>query len=229
MVLDLALTLALAQRCAPSVAPETLLSVVAVESRFEPLTIGVNGRPHRALHPASREDAVRTATTLLQAGANLDLGLAQINTTTLRRLGISVADAFDPCRNLAAEAQVLSSDYLAGAPTGAPEQAALRTAFSLYNTGDRQRGFTNGYVAKVSTAAREIVPAIQVATAAPATTPEETGAVELQPSRDHKPPSPATLDVFARSDPVLVWSTPPTAPPASAAPASTTPSEGDPQ
>lgn len=42
MILDVASLLALAGSCAPSVAPETLISIVHTESRFNTLAIGVN-------------------------------------------------------------------------------------------------------------------------------------------------------------------------------------------
>lgn len=64
-----------------------------------------------------------------------------------------MADAFDPCRSLAAGATVLQRNYLAVRALAADDQSALRTALSLYNTGDRQRGFRTGYVARVERAA----------------------------------------------------------------------------
>ena len=41
-MLDLITVLTLAQACAPGVAPETMAAVAFVESRFDPLAIGVN-------------------------------------------------------------------------------------------------------------------------------------------------------------------------------------------
>lgn len=76
MALTLAVALALAAQCAPAVAPETLLSVVQVESRFEPLSIAVNVAPRIAVEPTSVDDAVAKASALIKAGRNIDLGLA---------------------------------------------------------------------------------------------------------------------------------------------------------
>lgn len=45
MQLTITATLALATQCAPAIAPSTMLSIVSVESRFDPLAIGVNGLP----------------------------------------------------------------------------------------------------------------------------------------------------------------------------------------
>jgi type IV secretion system protein VirB1 len=199
MSLTLASMLLLAQNCAPAVAPETLISVAHVESRFDPLTIGVNGRAPRALHPASRQAAIDQASRLIAAGANVDLGLAQINSKNLGWLGLSIADAFDPCRNLAAAAKVLVANYAGVAQTAAGEQAALKAAISMYNTGDRSRGFRNGYVQKVSRAASYIVPALEPdAENEPAATidagaPAAAEAVMLTAAE----PSPPSWDVFA--------------------------------
>lgn len=174
MPLTTALVTVLASHCAPEAAPQTLLAIAHVESGLDPLAIGVNGKtPHR-LHPTSTDDAIDQAQRLLASGANIDLGLGQINVRNLKPFGLSLADAFDPCRNLAAAARVLQADYdLAGHASGS-EQQALRTSLSLYNTGDPERGFRNGYVAKVLAAARQVGPALPPAptSSAPSPTPK---------------------------------------------------------
>lgn len=160
MAISLAAALVLAAQCAPSVAPETLLSVVQVESRFEPLAIGVNGAPRVVVAPTSVDDAVAKAGALITAGRNIDLGLAQINSKNLSWLGLSLADVFEPCTNLRAAARILQDGYARSDAVRVGEQAALKTALSYYNTGHPARGFSNGYVGKVATAAERIVPAI---------------------------------------------------------------------
>jgi len=166
MAITFAAALALAAQCAPAVAPETLLSVVQVESRFEPLAIGVNGAPRVLVEPASVDDAVAKAAAFIKAGRSIDLGLAQINSRNLSWLGLSLAEAFEPCTNLRAAARILQEGYGRADAARVGEQAALRTALSYYNTGRPDRGFSNGYVAKVATAADRIVPAIAEATVA---------------------------------------------------------------
>lgn len=186
MLLTLPEMLALAAQCAPAVAPETLLSVVRVESGFDPLAIGVNGKPRMIVKAATRTEAVSKASALIVAGRSVDLGLAQINSRNLAWLDLTVEDAFDPCRNLAAAARVLRSGYDADRASVLGEQQALRVALSRYNTGDAVRGFDNGYVAKVVSAAARIVPAIQSTSGTP------TEAAE-------PPPRPA-WDVFGQAD-----------------------------
>ncbi len=202
MVLELAAVLALAQRCAPSVAPETMLSIVQVESHNNPLAINVNGAADPA--PArTAEEAIRTAEALIRQGRSVDLGLGQINSKNLGWLDMTVADAFDPCRNLAGAAKVLEAGYLSAARL-APQQQALRMAFSAYNTGDHRRGFANGYVAKVEAAASHVVPALGGAnTPLPAPTPAQL-AQEIAAENLSRQPSPAEQepppwDVFGRS------------------------------
>lgn len=210
MVLELAAVLALAQRCAPSVAPETMLTIVQVESHYNPLAINVNGAADPA--PArTTQEAIRTAEALIGQGRSVDLGLGQINSKNLGWLGMSVADAFDPCRNLAGAAKVLQAAYLSAARL-APQQQALRMAFSAYNTGDHRRGFANGYVAKVEAAASRVVPALGgVDPAPPSPTPAQLAqAIAAEnlsgpaPLAEHEPPP---WDVFARTkaSPVLVF------------------------
>ena len=163
MVLPLAAALALAHQCAPAVAPQTLLAVVQVESRFDELAIGINGPAPGRLAPKSVREAVASARTLISSGRNVDLGLGQINSRNLSRLGLAVEDAFDPCANLGAASRVLSDAYVQGGAGRAGPQVALRRALSIYNTGTPERGLTNGYVQKVAGAAAALVPPLQAA------------------------------------------------------------------
>jgi type IV secretion system protein VirB1 len=154
MILAAATVLALAARCAPAAAPETLLAIARAESGLNPLAIGVVRGAGATPQPLTREAAIAAAQALAAQGASFDLGLTQINSANLTALGLSFADAFDPCRSLAAAAQVLSADYRRAKGAAADDQAALRIALSLYNTGDPNRGFRNGYVARVEAGAR---------------------------------------------------------------------------
>src|SRR5690606_27037110 len=111
MILPLLEVQTLAAQCAPQVAAETLLAVAKVESGFNPLAIGVNGKPQVRVRAADRRDAIAQASALISAGRSVDLGLAQINSRNLAWLGLTVEDAFDPCRNIAASARLLQDGY----------------------------------------------------------------------------------------------------------------------
>lgn len=189
-MLDLFAVLSLAQACAPSVAPETLAAIAHVESRFDPLAIGVNAGPRPGRWARSADDAASLARALLARGANLDLGLAQINSDNLAWLNLSVEDAFDPCRNLAAAATVLRAGYRPRGADARAHQAALRVALSRYNTGHPQRGFRNGYVARVEAAA------VRLSLSAPGA---PVSAPSQRPIRLVAETPPPAWDVFARA------------------------------
>lgn len=194
MTLSMALFLQLAAACGPGVHVGTLAAVAHAESGLDPLAIGdaSAGRSHR---PSSSAAAVAQATELLRRGHSLDLGLMQLNSTTLAQLGLSVADAFEPCRNIAAGARVLAGGF--DLQDGEDGQQALVRALSRYNTGSPSRGVANGYVARVQAAATAVVPAIRLEGTAnsdlerPAPSPPAAAAV-LEPE-------PPAWDVYARA------------------------------
>jgi type IV secretion system protein VirB1 len=140
---------ALAAECAPTVAPETMAAIVRVESRFQPYAININGGARLERQPASLPEAVATAEWLIAHGYNIDVGLGQVNSTNLPKLGLAVKDAFDPCRNLIAASKILTDNYITAKQRTSDNQAALHAALSAYNTGSFTRGFGNGYVSAV--------------------------------------------------------------------------------
>jgi type IV secretion system protein VirB1 len=186
--LSVAALLALSSRCAPQVAPSTLSAIVMAESAGNPFAIGVNKGGRIEAQPRDREEAVAAALQLLQQGANIDLGLGQINSTNLSALGLTVDDAFEPCRNIAAAASILSQSYLRATARGV--NAPLAAALSAYNTGSMTGGVANGYVAKVYRAAAKLVPG---------SGSEQAQRLPANPSVDEgqDDPRPAFWDVFA--------------------------------
>lgn len=189
MILTLALFSQLAAQCAGSVHVDTLAAIARTESGFHTDAIFDN-KTRRAYFPASRNDAVALANNLvLGQKHSVDMGLMQINSNNLTRFGMTLADAFDPCRNLAAAAQVLVAAY-APVPSTADVQPALRQALSRYNTGSPTRGFRNGYVAKVQVSADLVVPAIRVS--------DPHSSVQHDTARVVPPPPPG-WDVYAQA------------------------------
>lgn len=140
--------LTLADQCASFVPPHTLEAIVKTESNFDPLKIGVNGGAKLQRQPVNIDEAVVTAQWLLQNGYNIDLGLGQVNSSNLNRVGLSVTDAFDPCKNLKAAGTIFNHSFQA-AMQQYPEAQALQVALSAYNTGNFVQGFRNGYVSRV--------------------------------------------------------------------------------
>lgn len=184
--------LVLAAACAPTVPVQTLAPLIQVESAFNPLAINVNGEPRVQAKANARPEAVAVARRLIAQGRSVDLGLGQINSRNLAWLGLTVEDAFDPCRNLAAAARVLQDGYGRAARLDGDPQTALRTAFSFYNTGHPQRGYDNGYVTKVIRAAGH-------AALRPAPVDPEVDVAPLASSSIPAAPPP-TWDVFGRDD-----------------------------
>jgi len=86
----------------------------------------------------------------------VDLGLMQVSTAEAKRRGISPESLLEPCTNLRVGWQILEEDYSIEKRTHGPGQEALRHAISRYNTGDPQRGITNGYLARVFAAVRRL-------------------------------------------------------------------------
>lgn len=197
MTLSLALFAQLAAACGPWVHVDTLAAVAQAESGLDPLAIGdaTAGRSHS---PRSAAAAVAQATALVRRGHSVDLSLMQLNSATLARLGLGVADAFDPCRNIAAGAQVLAGGF---APRGGEDgQQALVRALSRYNTGSPERGVANGYVAHVQAAAATVVPAIRLEGRLEGTPPPDPDRPALPPpAATMIEPEPPAWDVYARA------------------------------
>lgn len=133
--------------CAPNVAPDTLEQIAHVESRGNPLAIHVNdagGVEYPT--PKTLEEAAAIAARLIAEGHSVDMGLMQINSNNLDWLGMTPAEVYDPCLNVAAGGRVLTEAYQRAAVEFGPGQRALQAALSAYNTGSFTAGFENGYV-----------------------------------------------------------------------------------
>jgi type IV secretion system protein VirB1 len=175
--------------------PVTLEAVIEVESRGDALALHVNGQATQPHRPADAREAAALARNYIAQGYSVDLGLTQVNSRNLPALGYTVEEVLnDPCTNIRAGAAVLTADYAAAVRVHGEGQAALQAALSAYNTGDFNRGFANGYVARYY--ATDGVPALtkNVHFAWPATVSQE--AKQL-------PPNPYTAEtvVYAQHAP----------------------------
>ncbi len=141
----------IALTCAPQVNAQTLSAIVKTESNYNELAININGKEKLARQPENEAEAVSTARWLIQNGYSVDMGLSQINSKNLPGLGMTVDEVFDPCKNLAAAAQILQSNYVIARQTNDDKTATLQS-LSAYNTGSFKKGFENGYVQKVISA-----------------------------------------------------------------------------
>lgn len=160
--------LALAQQCAPSVAPSTMATLIASESSGNPNAIGVVGM-ELVSQPKSREEAISVAKSLLAKGANISVGLGQLNKNNFPGLGLTLEKAFEPCANLAGSAQILGTCYARYAEQMGEGQKALAAAFSCYYSNNGTRGYQKegpnqpSYVMKIAMNSEKLkgVPAIE--------------------------------------------------------------------
>lgn len=142
------------QQYAPDVAPQTIAAIIRVESGGNQFALGINCRFAKRTHPKSAGEAAALARYFISKGYSVDLGLMQINSRNLRGLGLTIEQAFDAGANIQAGAKILARGYRGAVKRFGPGQNALRAALSAYNTGNYERGFKNGYVAKYFSNAR---------------------------------------------------------------------------
>jgi type IV secretion system protein VirB1 len=135
--------------CAPNVAPSTLNSIMRTESAGNEFAIGVNGAERLARQPANQAEAIAWARWLLANGRNFDAGLMQVNTQNWKRFGLTPETVFDPCTNVRVGGSILTANYSRAMKVYGPGNKALLAAISAYNTGDFERGYSNGYVKRV--------------------------------------------------------------------------------
>ncbi|AYG62359.1 transglycosylase SLT domain-containing protein [Rhizobium jaguaris] len=124
----------LAETCAPAVAVETLAAVVSLESNFQPFDIRINADLPFGQQPKSKAEAIEATTTLMaEQHRDLQLGLGGIRIEELRKLDLTISDAFDPCLNLKATATLLDGYYRlavrAGAAPGQAEHVMLQSYY----------------------------------------------------------------------------------------------------
>jgi len=138
--------LSLILACTTNVSPLTISYIVSVESNYEPFAIHVNGDYSTPSSIQTAEQAYAVALDAISKGYTVDIGLMQINSNNLDYLDLSVIDAFDPCLNLKGGTQILKDNYQRAVKRYGEGQRALLAALSMYNTGDMQKGFANGYI-----------------------------------------------------------------------------------
>lgn len=137
----------LLSRCAPSVGVQTMAGVVQYESGWKPWAIGDN-TAHQSYFYGTQADAARAATILATEGHDIDVGLAQINSSNFAAYGLTPASALDPCTNLRAGSIILTRNYVGAMQRNwlgrrirtsldmyYQQQLALVHALSAYNSG----------------------------------------------------------------------------------------------
>ena len=152
-------TSSLIERCSLFGSADAMRAIVKVESGGNPLAININGGAKLVHQPKDKAQAIFWSEQLIKQGYSIDMGIAQVNSKTMQRIGLKPAALFDTCSNLKAASTILYQNYQAA---GANGHQALFKAISAYNTGNHRAGFTNGYVAKVARAAGVVPPSSPV-------------------------------------------------------------------
>lgn len=142
----------LIRQCAPMIHPNTMKAVVTVESSKNPFAVGVVGGA-LSRQPKTLEEAIGVVKMLESESFNYSVGISQVNKYNLKRLGLDIKSAFDPCENLKGGGTILQECYERALKSGMTKDAALRAALSCYYSGDFWRGERLGYVNKVMVAA----------------------------------------------------------------------------
>lgn len=144
------------EQCANGVQAPIVQAIIQAESGGNPWAVNVNVRDGQAqplLLPArSRDEAVAQATRLHAEGYSFDVGLMQVNSVNVARLGVPFDVAFDPCVNLHMGTTVYN-EFADGAVRHAEQfdtpHKQMMATLSAYNTGSYWKGFMNGYVYRV--------------------------------------------------------------------------------
>lgn len=136
----------------PNVDIEIVQQIIKIESNSQPFTVNVNkdGKSFISFVSKTKEEALKSAQNYINGGLSVDIGLMQINSNNLSLKifnDLTLEDLFDPCKNIKAGSDIF---YLAYENTdkNLSQEERKNIALSVYNTGDKTRGFKNGYVSK---------------------------------------------------------------------------------
>lgn len=151
--LSLNVLFSLFSQCASDVAPETLNTLIGVESSRNPYAIAVvydsSVKKEERLkfnQPGSEAEAKKIILALETPPTkhkSYSVGLMQVNSSNFKKYGITKENMFNACKNIEAGAEIFKACY-AQAQKNNPtrnEQELLRLASSCYYSGNEKRGF----------------------------------------------------------------------------------------
>ena len=148
MVIDTPHLLELSRKCAPQVAPTTMVTLIRTESKGNPLALGLNGARLK-FQPRSESQAIAWVRYLDKHNYNYDVGLGQVNSNNIRKFKLKPEQLLNPCLNIKVSAYILTQNYLQAKKSVKDPQVALGRALSTYNTGNQYNGYNNGYIQRV--------------------------------------------------------------------------------
>ena len=139
----------LIQHCVPSIAQSSMIAIIQVESKGNPLALNLNKGYKLQFQPQSKVQAQKWIEYLEKHNYNFDIGLAQVNINNANKYGYKATELLDPCTNLKLGSSILIKNYTNALPGSKSPDEAWQKAISAYNTGNFHTGFTNGYVGRV--------------------------------------------------------------------------------
>ncbi|PHJ03285.1 lytic transglycosylase domain-containing protein [Campylobacter fetus] len=141
--------LAIIENCKnPNVSSPIIKQIIQIESNFNEFAINVN--KIGSFTPKTKDEAINLAKKYISNGYSVDIGLMQFNSKNLNSklfLHYSIDDLLDVCKNIKAGSDLFYLAYESTDPN-LDKNERINKALSVYNTGNQQLGFKNGYVAK---------------------------------------------------------------------------------
>lgn len=195
-------------QCAPDVAPETLNSLVNVESGGNPYAIAVVydksvDKKDKFLfeQPSTELEALNIIKELQNQSKHksFSVGLMQVNSVNFKTYGLTNDNMFNACKNIEAGAEIFKACYFLAQKNNpnTNEQNLLRIASSCYYSGNEMTGFkveNNGksYVNRINDSVAKVytVPAIK-----PLNETEIKSSVLITQENDFKPQDAPSIKV----------------------------------
>lgn len=200
------LSAALMDQCAPQLSPVLMQALVRTESAGRPFAIGMDKSHGTVKQPASAEEAVATAKSLVAAGRKFSVGLAQIHVSNVAIYGLTWEQAFAPCQNLAVGQKILWSFYYRAVASGYRGMAAIWAALRGYNSGRVDRTISDDYASRIFAYMSSAPPQVRfgagaVPTRATTSAPRAALNVAALPAAGQDAPKRAgeSLDIFEKA------------------------------
>lgn len=141
--------IALIEQCKnPNVETQIIQKIIQIESNNQQFAININ--KIGSFIPKTKDEAKTLTQSFINKGYSVDIGLMQFNSNNLKTptfKNYSIDDLLDPCKNIKAGSDIFYLAYEATDEKLSKEER-INQALSIYNTGNLEDGFNNGYVAK---------------------------------------------------------------------------------
>lgn len=139
----------LIEQCALPAYKKIIPLLIDQESSKRPYVLNINKGMRVAKQPQTKEELINLIKVIDKAKVyRFDIGIMQVNSSHFRgnglfkRHGFKVTDAADPCTNIMFGSMIFDDAVRMA-------KGDIGKAMSIYNTGNIESGFKNGYVENV--------------------------------------------------------------------------------